>query len=70
MPVRDEDFSKLLKGGLVIFGGGPLKSLKKNSPEEPKDQSRPATKEDLEEFERNDDILMKALRRNYPEHFE
>lgn len=60
------------KWGTLISPGQRRGKSKPSTPqEEPNStQSRSATKEDWEEFERNDVHLMRALRRNHPEKFE
>jgi len=65
MPVRKMDIKALLKGGLIIFGGRQVNSSKMNSQNEPPStQLEPATKEQWEEFERNEKTLGEALRKH------
>jgi len=67
MPVVKKDLKALVKGGLIIFGGRQVNSSKMNSPDEPPStQLEPATKEQWEEFERNEKVLGEALKKHKP----
>jgi len=69
MPVRKAKPGEMIKGARIIFGGWQTNPLKANLPSEKEPDSsqlRPATKEEWEEFDRNEKTLGEALRKHKP----